>query len=93
MEAVDALTRFGLGGVVIALFVLGLIVSKREHDRVIAERDRVWDRSDVLADDIHGAFTEAIQEATRAIKAREEFEDRIYEVLVDVRRLLEGRQP
>ena len=85
----SALFNYGVASIVLALF---LVWAQREHDRVVRERDRVWDRSDSLVDEIHGDLSEAIQEATRAIKARGDFEDQVYDLLVDVRRLLEGRE-
>lgn len=84
------LFNYGVAAIVLALF---LVWAQREHDRIVRERDRVWERSDALVDTIHGDLSEAIREATKAIKAREEFEDRVYDVLVDVRRLLERQQP
>ena len=90
MEVAE-LVNFGLGGVVIGLFVAGFIVGRKEHDRVIAERDRAWERADALVDDVHTNVAPALERATEAIKAREHFEERVLEVLTDVRRLLEGR--
>jgi hypothetical protein len=87
------LINFGLGGIVIGLFVAGLIVGKKEHDRVIAERDKAWDQREQLIDDVHTKVAPALERAAEAIKARETFEDRVLEVLTDVRRLLEGNGP
>lgn len=87
------LINFGLGGIVIGLFVAGLIVGKKEHDRVIAERDKAWEQRDTIIDDVHTKVAPALERAAEAIRAREGHEDRVIEVLTDVRRLLEGRRP
>jgi hypothetical protein len=84
----ELLANYGAIGVILALF---LMWAKQQHDREVERSQRVQKRSDDLVDAIHGDLGHAITEATKAIKAREDFEDRIYEVLVDVRRLLEGR--
>ena len=80
------LINFGVAGIVLALFVVGLIVSKKEHDRVIAERDRAWERSDTLTDDVLTKVVPALERAAAAAAALDD-------VLVDIRRLLEGRGP
>ena len=91
MDATQALTTYGPLGIFVVLFVLGLVVGKKEHDRVIAERDRAWEQRDQIIDDVHEKVAPALERATEAIRARENFEDRVLEVLTDVRRLLEGR--
>lgn len=90
MDAAELLVNYGVAGIVLGLF---LWWAKHEHDRVVAERDRAIARSDDLVDTIHTDLSEAITAATRAIRAREEFENGIHETLTDVRRLLEGRWP
>ena len=84
------LINFGLGGVIIALFVAGFIVGKAEHSRVIEERDKAWQQRETLIDDVHDKVAPALERAAEAIKARQEFEAQVLEVLTDVRRLLEG---
>ena len=87
------LINFGLGGIIIGLFVAGFIVGKTEHNRVIEERDRAWAQREQLIDDVHDKVAPALERAAEAIKARQHFEDRVLEVLTDVRRLLEGNGP
>lgn len=87
------LINFGLGGIIIGLFVAGYIVGKAEHSRVIAERDKAWEQRETLIDDVHDKVAPALERAADAIKARQEFEDRVLDVLIDVRRLLESDRP
>jgi len=88
VDPAELLANYGAIGVILALF---LMWAKQQHDREVERSQHVQKRSDDLVDAIHGDLSHAITEATKAIKAREEFEDRVYEVLIDVRRLLEGR--
>lgn len=100
MDAADALTIYGPLGVFVVLFVVGLVVSKREHDRVIGERDKAWRQRDELIEDVHQRVVPAIERATEAVRARDEADGEVLaalvanrEVLTDVRRLLEGQGP
>lgn len=87
------LINFGLGGVIIGLFVAGFIVGKKEHDRVLSERDKAWEQRETLIDDVHDKVAPALERAAEAIKSRQDYEDRVLDVLTDVRRLLEGQGP
>jgi hypothetical protein len=87
------LINFGLGGIIIGLFVAGYIVGKGEHSRVLGERDKAWEQRDMLIDDVHSKVAPALERAAESIKARQHFEDLILDVLTDVRRLLERRGP
>jgi len=63
------LINFGLGGVIIALFVAGFIVGKAEHSRVIEERDKAWQQRETLIDDVHDKVAPALERAAEASKA------------------------
>jgi hypothetical protein len=89
---VDQLVNYGALGIMVAGFVAGFVVSKTTHDRVIAERDRAEAQRDAVLDDVLNRVAPALERATEAIKARESHDSEVYEVLVDVRRMLERRQ-
>ena len=93
MDATEALTIYGPLGVFVILFVLGLVVGKKEHDRVIAERDKATQQRDALLDDVFNKVAPLLERAAEAIKAREAHDSDVHSVLVDVRRLLERRSP
>ena len=93
MDATEALTVYGPLGVFVILFVLGLVVGKKEHDRVISERDQAVEQRNTLIDDVLNKVAPLLERAAEAIKARDEHDSEVYAVLVDVRRLLERRDP
>lgn len=90
MDATQALTTYGPLGIFVALFVAGLVVGKKEHDRVIGERDHAWRQRDEITQLAHSEMIPAVRQATEAVRARERFEVEVLDVLTDVRRLLEN---
>lgn len=87
----EQLLNYGALGLIVIAFLSGMVSAKPTVDRLIAERDRAEKhRDDVLAD-VLGKVAPALERSIEAIKARDEFENGVREVLVDVRRLLEGQ--
>lgn len=85
----EALLNYGALGVIVVLFVSGLIVPKPTLDRVVTERDKAEGQRDSLLTDVMEKVAPALERAAEAAKQREHFETDIREVLVDVRRILE----
>jgi hypothetical protein len=90
VAATDALLIYGPLGIFVVLFVTGFVIGKKEHERVIGERDKAWDQREALINDVHTKVAPALERAAEAIKARGSFEDQVLDVITDVRRLLEG---
>ena len=87
----EQLAIYGPLGLFVVAFMSGLVFAKPTVDRLIAERDRAEKhRDDVLAD-VLGKVAPALERAVEAVKARDEFDTDVREVLVDVRRMLEGQ--
>jgi len=86
---VEQLVQYGALGFMLGGFLIGLVVAKPTHDRVIAERDRAEAQRDEVLRDVLGKVAPAIERATEAIKARDAYDIEVHEVIVDVRRYLE----
>ena len=85
----NELLNFGALGVIVLLFVTGLIHTKPTVDRIVAERDKAEAQRDSVINDVLEKVAPALERAVEAVKAREQFEVDVREVLVDVRRMLE----
>lgn len=88
----DALANYGALGVIVILFVTGLIHTKPTVDRIVGERDKAEAQRDAVISDVLEKVAPALERAVEAVKAREQFETDVREVLVDVRRMLEQRR-
>jgi len=84
---------YGPLGIFAVALATGLIVPKSQVDRLITERDEAINHAGVLANDVVTQVAPMLERATKTIEARESFETEVFEVLVDVRRLLEGNGP
>lgn len=87
-SGVDQLVNYGALGVMVAVL---LWFAHGQITRLVADRDRAEAQRDALTTKIVDEVGPALAESARAIRAREEYEDAIYTVLVDVRRLMEGQ--
>lgn len=83
------LANYGALGVIVILFATGLIYPKPTVDRVISERDRAESQRDAMAADMLERVAPLLERAVDALKARDQSESDVREVLVDVRRMLE----
>jgi hypothetical protein len=83
----ELLLNYGIAGV---MLIVLLAFAHQTIERLIRDRDRAIEKCDTLTNDVFTIFAPAIKEATEAIRARELHDDKIYDVLIDVRRLLEN---
>lgn len=97
MNLFDALVNYGALGIMLAGFLLGMVVAKGTHERVIQERDRAEQQRDKVLDDVMTQVAPALERAAEAIRTRTAYEETvtaalsdIENVMEDVRRLLEG---
>lgn len=89
----EELLAYGPLGIFAVALATGLIVPKSQVDRLITERDEAISQRNDLANDVVTQVAPMLERATRTIEARESFEAQVFEVMVDVRRLLEGNGP
>lgn len=88
----EELVNYGALGLMLGGFLMGAVVAKPTHDRLIAERDRAEKQRDEVLRDVLTNVAPAIERATAAVQARDAHDSEVYEVLVDVRRYLEAHR-
>lgn len=74
------------------LVVLLLGFAKQTIDRLVRDRDRAEQQRDEMVRDVLTKVAPAIERSIEAIKARDERDDEVLAVLVDVRRLMENQR-
>lgn len=87
----EELLAYGPLGIFSVALATGLLVPKTSLDRVLHERDEATRQRNDLVADVMERVAPLLEQATRTIEARGAFETEVYEVMVDVRRLLEER--
>lgn len=87
----DQLPNYGALGIMVFAFLTGFAYAKPTVDRLIAERDRAEQHRDAVLADVLGKVAPALERSIEAIKDRDVFETDVRDVLIDVRRLLEGQ--
>lgn len=87
MEGAGDLAVYGpLGAMVTVLLSFSWWTIKR----LVADRDRSEQRTQELQEAIYKEFGPAMEAATKAIQSRSDFEDEVRDLMVDIRRHLEG---
>lgn len=79
--------NYGVAGVMLVV-LLGF--AKQTIDRLISDRDRAERQRDEVLRDVLTKVAPAIERSIEAIKARDDRDDEVRDLLVDVRRLLEN---
>lgn len=87
----EELLAYGPLGVFAVAMAAGLLVPKVHLERVLTERDEAISQRNAVVSDVMDRVAPLLEQATRTIEARGTFETEVYEVMVDVRRLLEER--
>lgn len=86
----NQLLNFGALGIIVGLFVAGLVSPKPTVDRLIEEASQAREQRDEVIRDVLTEVSPALQGAIKAMERRQTLDDEILDVLVDIRRMLEA---
>ena len=92
MDSADGLSQLVNYGALGVMVVVLLVFAQASIKRLIEDRDRAEARVELLTDKVFNEVAPMLAEATEAIQQRAEHDEGVLEVLLDVRRLLEGQR-